>query len=176
MLCRGRRTRNKSASFPSFYEKLFLDPIAGGLGLAAPGAAQAALFTPGNLVVVRVGDGTTATPTLLSTAITTCLLEYTPGGTLVQTITLPTAASGTNAALTNTGSSNSDALLSRSADGRYLLITGYDVASGTATLTNTAATAVNHVIGRVAADGTVDTSTRLADAFGGTAATAVSIR
>ncbi|MET4075607.1 IPT/TIG domain-containing protein [Hymenobacter sp. UYCo722] len=146
------------------------------LGAAVPGVAQAAPFTPGNLVVVRVGDGTTATPALSSTATTTYLLEYTPGGTLVQTIALPTATVGTNAALTNTGSSSSDALLTRSADGRYLIITGYDAAPGTATITNTAATANNRVIGRVAADGTVDTSTRLGDAFGGTASTAVNIR
>ena len=158
---------------------VFLSRLLAGLALMllfGPLAALAAPFTPGNLVVVRVGDGTTATPTLSSTSATTYLLEYTPSGTLVQTITLPTAAAGTNAALTNTGSSSSDALLTRSVDGRYLVITGYDAAPGTATLTNTTATANNRVVGRVAADGTIDTSTRLSDAFGGSTSSAVNIR
>lgn len=125
--------------------------------------AQAAPFTPGNIVVVRVGDGGT---TALSTAATAVfLLEYTPAGTLVQTIALPTAASGANRALTASGTAVAELNLTRSADGRYLVLTGYDAAPGTAAITGTAAATTNRVIARVAADGTVDTSTRLSDAF-----------
>ena len=135
--------------------------------------ASAAPFTPGNLVVVRIGDGTAL---LTSAATATFLLEYTPAGVLVQTIALPTTATGTNSILTNTGSSTSDALLTRSVNGRYLVLTGYDAAVGTLALTTTASATNNRVIGRVDANGTVDTSTRLADAFSGTALSAANIR
>ncbi|WP_052732300.1 IPT/TIG domain-containing protein [Hymenobacter terrenus] len=138
-----------------------------------PSLASAAPFAPGNLVVVRIGDGSAA---LTSAATATFLLEYTPAGVLVQTIALPTAAAGSNSILTNTGSSTSDALLTRSADGRYLVLTGYDAAVGTTSLTNTTAATNNRIIGRVAADGTVDTSTRLGDAFSGSSTTGVNIR
>lgn len=135
--------------------------------------ASAAPFTPGNLVVVRIGDGTAL---LTSAATATFLLEYTPAGVLVQTIALPTTATGTNSILTNTGSSTSDALLTRSVDGRYLVLTGYDATLGTLALTTTAAATNNRVIGRVDANGTIDTSTRLADAFSGTALSGANIR
>ena len=127
-----------------------------------PSLVSAAPFTPGNLVVVRIGDGSAV---LTSAATATYLLEYTPAGVLVQTIALPTVAAGTNSILTNTGTSGSDALLSRSADGAYLVLTGYDASVGTGALAGTTSTANNRIIGRIAADGTFDTSTRLSDGF-----------
>ena len=127
-----------------------------------PSLVSAAPFTPGNLVVVRIGDGSAA---LTSAATATYLLEYTPAGVLVQTIALPTVAAGTNSILTNTGTSGSDALLSRSVDGAYLVLTGYDASVGTGALAGTTSTANNRIIGRIAADGTFDTSTRLSDGF-----------
>ncbi|MDB5235236.1 MAG: hypothetical protein JWR44_2229, partial [Hymenobacter sp.] len=139
-----------------------------------PTVAAAVPFTPGNIVVVRVGDGSTVTAA--GAAAATFLLEYTPAGVLVQTIALPTAPVGSNSILTNTASSSSDALLTRSVNGAYLVLTGYDAAVGTAGLTNTASTANNRIIGRVAADGTVDTSTRLGDAFSGTTSSGANIR
>ena len=142
------------------------------LGLV-PAAVSAAPFTPGNVVVVRIGDGSAA---LTSAATATFLLEYTPAGVLVQTLALPTAAAGTNSILTNTGSSTSDAVLTRSANGAYLILTGYDAAVGTAAITTTAAATNNRIIGRVAANGTIDTSTRIGDAFSGTSANGANIR
>lgn len=127
-----------------------------------PSLVSAAPFTPGNLVVVRIGDGSAV---LTSAATATYLLEYTPAGVLVQTIALPTVAAGTNSILTNTGTSGSDALLSRSADGAYLVLTGYDASVGTGALAGTTSTANNRIIGRIAVDGTFDTSTRLSDGF-----------
>ncbi|WP_426060115.1 T9SS type A sorting domain-containing protein [Hymenobacter sp. B1770] len=132
--------------------------------MLSPAVASAAPFTPGNVVVVRVGDGTAS---LSNAATATFLLEYTPAGVLVQTIPLPTAAAGTNSILTNTGTSTSDAVLTRSVNGAYLVLTGYDAVVGTATLAATTSATNNRVIGRVAANGTVDTSTRLNDGFSG---------
>ncbi|WP_210517096.1 T9SS type A sorting domain-containing protein [Hymenobacter terricola] len=125
------------------------------------------------MVVVRIGDGSAA---LTSAATATFLLEYTPAGVLVQTIALPTVATGTNSILTNTGSSTSDAVLTRSVNGAYLVLTGYDAAVGTLALTTTASATNNRIIGRVAANGTVDTSTRIGDAFSGTSASGANIR
>ncbi|MGI4862278.1 MAG: T9SS type A sorting domain-containing protein [Janthinobacterium lividum] len=148
--------------------------VAAGLLSASAASAQTVVpFTAGNFVVVRIGDGTT---TLTAAAAATALQEYTPAGTLVQTVALPTADAGTALAFTETGSSTTDASLTRSADGRYLVLTGYNAIPGTATLAGTAASANNRLIARVASDGTVNTSTRITDAFSGSTSTNVNIR
>src|SRR5690242_589471 len=55
------------------------------MAIGAP-SAVAAGFAPGNLVVVRVGTGSGA---LSSAAAPVFLDEYTPAGSLVQTIPMP---------------------------------------------------------------------------------------
>ncbi|MGI4865090.1 MAG: T9SS type A sorting domain-containing protein [Janthinobacterium lividum] len=134
------------------------------LGLAVAGAAQAAPFTPGNFVVAVVGDGTGS---LSSVATQVSLLEYTPTGVLVQTVVLPTTASGSNHILTVSGSATSELNLTSSGDGRYLVLTGYDAAVGTTGVASTAVATVNRVVGRVAADGTVNTTSLINDSFDG---------
>ena len=121
-------------------------------------------FTPGNLVIYRVGDGTAA----LSAAATAVFLdEYTAAGVLVQTIALPVLVSGANRRLTASGSATSEGLITRSADGQFLVFGGYDAALGTPSLPGTTAAAVNRVVGRINSSGTVDTTTALSDAFSG---------
>jgi hypothetical protein len=116
-----------------------------------------AAFTPGNLVVYRVGTGTGA----LSNASTAVFLdEYTSAGVLVQSIAMPTADSGSNQTLTASGTSV-EGLLNRSVDGRYLMLTGYDTAPGLASVNGTNSATVARVIGRVDANGTIDTSTAI---------------
>ena len=66
--------------------------------------ATAADFTPGNLVVLRVGDGS---GTLSSAATPVFLDELTPSGALVRSVPLPTATAGTNRRLTMSGSATS---------------------------------------------------------------------
>ena len=144
-------------SLPSFIKSVVL-------GLAVAGAAQAAPFTPGNFVVAVVGDGTGS---LSSVATQVSLLEYTPAGVLVQTVVLPTTASGANHVLTVSGSATSELNLTRSGDGRYLVLTGYDAAVGTSGVASTAVATVNRVVGRIAADGTVNTATLVNDSFDG---------
>ncbi|MEQ1573000.1 MAG: ExeM/NucH family extracellular endonuclease [Vicinamibacterales bacterium] len=124
----------------------------------------AAQFTTGNIVVYRVGDGAAA----LSSAGTAVFLdEYTPTGTLVQSIAMPTTASGLNFPLVASGSATSEGLLTRSADGSYLLLTGYAAAPGTAGVATSTAASVLRVVGRVDGAGTVDTSTGLTGFFSG---------
>jgi hypothetical protein len=135
------------------------------LALTAAFAASAtAQITPGNLVVVRVGAG--AAP--LSNASQAVFLdEYTPTGTLVQTLPMPTAASGANRPLTNSGTATSEGFLQLSADGRYLVSAGYGTPPGTASVASSATAVVNRVVARTALDGTIDTSTAITDALSG---------
>ncbi|UOQ99608.1 IPT/TIG domain-containing protein [Hymenobacter sp. 5317J-9] len=129
-----------------------------------PFLGSAAPFTPGNLVVMRVGDGSAS---LSSAATVAYLQEYTPAGVLVQTIPLPTAVAGNNRILTVAGSSSTDGGLTRSANGAYLVVGGYDAAPGTAGVAALdPSTGANRIVGRVGADGNVDTSTRITDATG----------
>jgi predicted extracellular nuclease len=128
---------------------------------AASTVLNAAPFTPGNIVVYRIGDGSAA---LTSNATAVFLDEYTTTGTLVQSIALPTAINGAQKRLTASGTATSDGYISRSTDARYIVGTGYEAALGTSGITGATAAAVNRTVARVYADGTVDTSTALTDA------------
>ncbi len=130
--------------------------------MLGPAVAAAAPFKPGNMVVARVGDGSA---TLTAAATEVFLDEYTPSGTLVQTIVLPTSVSGNNRILTASGNNTYELGLTRSADGHYLVLTGYSAAPGTTGVANSQADDITRVIGLIAADGTVDTSTSTGEAF-----------
>jgi hypothetical protein len=67
--------------------------------------------------------------------------EFSPTGTLIQTIALPSAAGG-GTLLTASGTATSEGLLTVSPDGRYITITGYNAALGTTGVASTATTAV----------------------------------
>ncbi len=128
----------------------------------APPTAAAGEFTAGNLVVYRVGDGV---DTLANTGNPVFLDEYTPQGVATGvSVALPTTAEGTNQALVASGTAASEGQLSRSADGQYLILTGYaSTLPAAASLSSTTAAAVPRVIGRVKYDGSIDTSTALTD-------------
>lgn len=125
-----------------------------------------ATFTLGNLVIYRVGTGTGS---LVNTGNPVFLDEYTAAGTLVQSIAVPTTVSGNNWQLIASGTATSEGLLTVSTDGQFLLLTGYgrDL-GGSGSIAGTASGTVPRVVGRVAADGTVDTSTALNDLADGT--------
>jgi uncharacterized protein len=126
---------------------------------ASPSAAPPA-FAPGNVVVYRVGTGVAS---LASSAQSVFLDEYTPAGTLVQSLALPTVASGFNRRLVASGTATSEGLLTRSADGQFLLVPGYDAALGTASIATTTSAATPRVVARINGSGGIDTSTALAD-------------
>jgi len=122
----------------------------------------AAPFAPGNLVVARVGNGSGA----LSNASTAFFLdEYTPAGAFVQSIAMPTAVNGLNRALTIGGTGTTEGMISKSADGRFVTVTGYDIAPGTASVAGTTTAATNRVVGRIDHLGNVDTTTAFTTAF-----------
>ena len=133
----------------------------GGLieGLEQRAMLSASPFTPGDLAIYRTGGS----GALSSAATAVTLDEYTPGGTLVQSIALPTTSSGANHALTASGQASSEGLLTLSADGKYLVLTGYNAAVGTASIASSVTTAgasqVLRDVGLVSITGNIDTST-----------------
>jgi hypothetical protein len=122
--------------------------------------AGAATFNPGDVVVYRVGSGQGS---LVNTGNPVFLDEYTPTGTLVQSVPLPTTTSGTNHRLIASGTATSEGLLTLSTDGRYLIATGYDAPIPTTGLAGTTSASVPRTVARVDATGTVDTTTALTD-------------
>ncbi len=116
-------------------------------------------FTPGNLVVYRVGNGTGS---LVNTGNPVFLDEYTTAGVLVRSLAMPTTASGSNFGLIANGTSTSEGMITRSTDNRYLLVTGYASTAATS-LSGTDANTVRRVVGRIDADGLINTTTALTD-------------
>ena len=117
-------------------------------------------FTPGNLVVYRVGDGGTA---LSGAGAPIFLDEYNVGGTRIQSFPLPTTSSGPVNALVAAGNSSSEGLMTRSVDGRYLMFTGYKAAVGAANVGSSASSTTPRTVARVDVAGSMDTSTALTD-------------
>jgi hypothetical protein len=137
--------------------RLFSLAIAAAIVLATSMVATATPFTLGDLVVVQVGDGSAA---LAATGTATFLKEFSTAGVAGQSIALPTTASGSQLALTLSGTSTSEGFLTLSSNGQYLTLGGYNaIVGGT---TNGAAN--NRVAGRIDLSGNVDTSTNLQDA------------
>jgi hypothetical protein len=123
-------------------------------GTNATAATAAGVFAAGDVVVYRVGDGSSS---LSGNAAPVFLDEYTPGGTLVQSIPMPTSDSGSTHELTASGTAASEGLLTLSADGHYLMLPGYHKPVGTSGVASTD----DVTVARVGADGTVNTSTVL---------------
>ncbi|MEI7663124.1 MAG: DUF3616 domain-containing protein, partial [Bacteroidota bacterium] len=122
-------------------------------------------FTPGNLVVYRVGDGVNA---LANTGNAVFLDEYTTAGVFVQSVAMPTAVTGSNQPLVAAGNASSEGLMTRSADGQYLVMAGYAATLPNATnLTSSASATTPRVIGVVNAAGVINTTTALTDASTG---------
>ncbi|MFD1631620.1 hypothetical protein [Pseudopedobacter beijingensis] len=85
-------------------------------------------FKPNNLLVVRVGDGSSG---LNDKAAPVFLDEYTPTGSLVQSTSMPIAGKGANAAFVLSGNNQSQGYSSLSANGQFVTLIGYDAAPGT---------------------------------------------
>ena len=127
-------------------------------------AAPSAALTPGNLVIYRMGDGAAA---LTANGTAVFLDEYTTAGAFVQSIAVPTTTVGAQRRLVCSGTATTEGFLTRSTDGQYVVFSGYDAALATASITSSTSAAVPRVIGRLAGDGTLDTTTALTDAISG---------
>ncbi|SDJ09650.1 Protein of unknown function [Frankineae bacterium MT45] len=134
--------------------------VVGVVTFNASSASASVGFTAGNLVVYRVGTGTGA---LSSSGSAVALDEFSTSGASVSSVTLPSVASGANKPLVASGSANSEGMLTLSADGRYLVATGYSAAVGATGLSSSASASVPRTVARVDALGNVDTTTALTD-------------
>jgi hypothetical protein len=117
------------------------------------------VFTPGDIVVVQGGDAVN-TQTNDTGTVPGYLDEYTPTGTLVGQVALPTATSGSNNPLSiiNANGFEHEGLLTLSESGSLLSFAGYDGAPGT-----TAFSSYNGTVGTIGnSTSTLNTSTTLA--------------
>ena len=116
-----------------------------------------------DIYITHVGEGASA---LSSAATPVSIRRYSDTGTLLQTIPLPTAASGGNNPLLLSGTSTTEGGLGVSANGLYLTIGGISAVPGNASPGQTMSTTNPRVIGRITiADNSVDTTTALTDAY-----------
>jgi hypothetical protein len=112
--------------------------------------------------VVRVGEGQVA---LSNVATAVFIEERRLDGSLVATIPLPVAASGSNLPFAISGSASSEGGMALSGDGHSLAMSGYAATPGTAAIASTASVTTNRVVARIDAAGGVDTSTAVAVPF-----------
>ena len=136
--------------------------------------ANAAPFTAGNLAIYR-SDVIAGSDSPAAVFID----EYTPAGGLVQSLALPTAASGTQRALISQDDAELEGMLNRSTDGQYLLLSGYDhnildPIPGSTTLAQSNAMDVPRSFGRIDAAGNIDTSTSYNDSGTGSPRSVIS--
>lgn len=113
------------------------------------------MVVPTEFIALRVGDGsaqlgaTTAAPVFLERR------KIADGQLVGSPMPVPTTASGSNHPLTLPGGGIAEGTLTASDDGRYVVFAGYDAALGARNFIDSA----KRVIGRMAADGTIDTTT-----------------
>ncbi len=110
-------------------------------------------FNPGNVVVVRIGNGTGDVANLAPVS----LLEYTPQGALVQTVALNSTTAGSRLTLNLNNAQEGGLNLSTNND--YLSLIEYDgdLASGIVV----SATGFDKVIARITSGATIDYSTKI---------------
>jgi hypothetical protein len=87
--------------------------------------AQTPFFTPGNLAVLRVGD---SSQTLTNSGNTVYIDQFTPAGTLVNSMAVPDSG---DSALLVSGVASSEGGLARSLDRTLLTFAGYHTNRGT---------------------------------------------
>ena len=133
--------------------------------------ALAAAFTPGNIVIFRVGDGTQV---LTNTQNTVFLDEYDQTGNWVQSIMMPTNWYGANAPLISYGgapggSGYAQGEMTLSQDGRFLLVPGFGATYGQNTNLTLpelpASNQVPRVVALVDGQGNINTMTAQTNAF-----------
>lgn len=125
------------------------------------GLASAAVFTPGNLAIVRLGGESTSSGVANSVFID----EYTTAGVFVQSFAMPTSTTGSNRKFALTRSATSEGALTLSADGQFLTMVGYDAAPSATGIIAASASTVNRVVARVDFSGLADTTTALDNSF-----------
>ncbi|MEN9570520.1 MAG: hypothetical protein RL172_1751 [Bacteroidota bacterium] len=149
----------------SVMKKFYLGAFFYFLSLSVAQAQQP--FTKGNLVVYKIGKGTSTNDTLTNAGTPVNIDEYTITGNFVRSVPMPVATAGNNKRLIGSGTANSEGQLSLSSDKKFLLLAGYDTIPdpARANIINAPSAIVNRSIAVIGADGSVDVTTALADAY-----------
>lgn len=126
-------------------------------------SAQATSFTAGNLVVYRLaGDASGASSGSLTNGGNIVWLdEYSTNGVFQTSHMMPTNYFGANSPLIGHGTTFGSGLITRSVDGRFILVAGYGATLGQFgfSLQSTFNTEAPRVIGLVDGNGNIDTTT-----------------
>jgi hypothetical protein len=126
-------------------------------------------FTPGNIVVLRIGDGSIPLDTK---SYPVFLDEYTSaGGPPVRSIALPTILTGTNNIFTLNPDNRNNGFLTLSPDGKYLAASGYDAPLGTTNNNVISLGLFDRTVAIIDHNGNVNTSTKLTTTDVGTSHT-----
>ena len=104
-------------------------------------------FTPGDLVIYRVGDAGDTAGTSAATDV--YLDEYTPQGVFVQSVEITTTGALN---FTDSGAASTDGQLTLSPNGSQLAMVGYDISALTASATSSTG---NRTVAVVGTDGVV---------------------
>jgi hypothetical protein len=130
-------------------------------------AAQAQ-FSPGNLAVLRVGDGI---ENLVNTGNSVFIDQFTTIGGYVNSIAVPNSGSS---ALALSGTATSEGSLTRSVDGSYLNLIGYNTTAGIPNASSLPASGstMPRVVGQVDATGNFDVVFTTTTVFNGSSSTA----
>jgi hypothetical protein len=138
--------------------------------------AQAGPIGFDQVVIYRVGDGTSPLANTGNAVFADVFDANT--GSLLQSIPFPTSASGSQLALVSAGSSSAEGNISRSADGRFIVATGYNSTIPAGASLTSSSSAVGSVVRTVGflqvATGGIDTSNFVSDLGTNPARSAVS--
>jgi hypothetical protein len=125
--------------------------------------AHSQSFQKGTLSIIRIGSGENPLSLRSSPVFVD---EYTTTGELVRSIALPTSSNGQNKSLTLSGSLLDEGFAGLSPDKKTLALVGYDAFSGLDSVFKKPSSQVARTIALISADGTVNTTTSIKDAFG----------
>jgi hypothetical protein len=114
--------------------------------------------------VVRVGDGTSA---VSGASVAVFIETRRTDGSLVGTVSLPTAPSRANLPFSIVGTATSEGGLALSTSGRRLTLAGYATAPGTTGVATSTSATIARSVALIDAAGNVDTSTTFATAESG---------
>ncbi len=135
-------------------------------------SAHAAPFTAGNLVIYRLAGTTNSGAIVTSASLTNAgnivwLDEFTTNGTYVQSIMMPTNYFGANSPLIGHGTTFGSGLITRSADGRFVVVAGYGATLGQYNFSLQSATSIEapRIIGLVGGNGNIDTTTAVTNSL-----------
>lgn len=150
-----------------FSKKLLVLLVVAGINFGSSFAQVAKPFKKDNLVIYRIGDANSGSDINNYNACPIYLDEYNVSGdqpVLVQSVGLPVKTIGENRRIVALGKDVLAGFISRSNDGKYLVVPGYDASPGTDIL-NKPANEVNRVVALIGADGKINTSSVVENTF-----------